>query len=78
MALHSGQQKRNASDLVERLEGVKADAEARGFATLAYFIETAIIEARLQARFAIDDGRPGRTTVASHGYGSRTHRADSV
>ncbi len=55
---------RRADDLVERLEGVKADAEARGFGTLAYFIETALIEARLQDRCAADD-RPVRTSPPS-------------
>lgn len=57
MALHSAPDKRQrrAHDLVERLESVKADAEARGFPTLAYFIETALIEARLQARCAADE-----------------------
>lgn len=64
MALHSplAKRQRRADDLIERLESVKADAEARGFATLAYFTETALIEARLQDRCAVDD-RPLRTSA---------------
>ncbi len=60
MTLQSAPDKRQrrADDLVERLESVKADAEARGFATLAYFIETALIEGRLQARCAVDERSP--------------------
>lgn len=41
---------RRVDDLIDRLESVKADADARGFGTMAYFIETALIEARLQQR----------------------------
>lgn len=36
-------------DLLERIAALKADAEARGFGTLAYFLETARMEAQLQA-----------------------------
>lgn len=54
----SDRRDRRADDLVERLESVKADAEARGFTTLAYFIETALIEGRLQVRCAADDKAP--------------------
>lgn len=50
--------RRRADDLVERLESVKADAQARGFLTLAYFIETALIEGRLQDRHATEDREP--------------------
>ena len=39
---------RRVDDLIERLEATKRDAEARGFGTLAYFLETALIEARIQ------------------------------
>lgn len=46
---------KRVDDLSERLEAVKADAEARGFGTMAYFIETALIEARLQQRQLADD-----------------------
>lgn len=64
MALRSlpAKRQRHADDLVERLESVKADAEMRGFATLAYFVETALIEARLQDRCAGDD-RPLRVSA---------------
>ncbi|AMJ59966.1 hypothetical protein [Bosea sp. PAMC 26642] len=41
---------RRVDDLIERLEAVKADADARGFGTMAYFIETTLIEARIQQR----------------------------
>lgn len=41
---------RRVDDLIDRLEAVKADADARGFGTMAYFIETALIEARAQQR----------------------------
>lgn len=40
---------RRADDLLERIATLKADAEARGFGTLAYFLETARMEAQLQA-----------------------------
>jgi hypothetical protein len=46
---------RRVDDLTERLEAVKADADARGFGTMAYFIETALIEARLQQRQLASD-----------------------
>ena len=46
---------RRADDLIERISALKADAEARGFGTLAYFLETALIEARLQEQHIIDD-----------------------
>lgn len=42
--------RRRIDDLIERLESIKTDAEARGFGTMAYFIETALIEARIQQR----------------------------
>lgn len=40
---------RRADDLLERIVMLKADADARGFGTLAYFLEVARIEAELQA-----------------------------
>ena len=46
---------RRTDDLIERLEAVKADADARGFATMAYFIEMALIEARVQQRRIADE-----------------------
>lgn len=41
---------RRIDDLVERLEAVSRDAGARGFGTLAYFVETALIEAHIQQK----------------------------
>ncbi len=46
---------RRVDDLIDRLEAVKADADARGFGTMAYFIETALIEARIQQRRLADE-----------------------
>lgn len=46
-------------DLIEKLEAVKADADARGFGTMAYFIETALIEARIQQRRLHDERAAG-------------------
>lgn len=40
---------RRADDLVERIVALKADADARGLGTLAYFLDVARIEAQLQA-----------------------------
>jgi hypothetical protein len=40
---------RRADDLVERIVALKADANARGFGTLSYFVEIARVEAKLQA-----------------------------
>jgi hypothetical protein len=51
---------KRVDDLIERLEAVKADAEARGFSTMAYFIETALMEARLQQRQLADDNANAR------------------
>lgn len=39
---------RRVDDLVERIEGLTADAERRGYGTLAYFLNTALIEARIE------------------------------
>jgi hypothetical protein len=46
---------RRADDLVERIEALKIEASARGFGTLAYFLDTALIEAKLQEQHIIDD-----------------------
>lgn len=46
---------RRVDDLIERLEAIKADADARGFGTMAYFVETALIEARIQQRRLADE-----------------------
>ncbi|WP_293811586.1 hypothetical protein [uncultured Bosea sp.] len=46
---------RRADDLVERIEALKNEAVNRGFGTLAYFLDTALIEARLQEQHIIDD-----------------------
>jgi len=41
--------------LVERIEAMKNEATTRGFGTLAYFLDTALIEAKLQEQHIIDD-----------------------
>ncbi len=41
---------RRIDDLIDRLEAISRDADARGFGTLAYFVETALIEARIQQK----------------------------
>ncbi|SDG44631.1 hypothetical protein [Bosea robiniae] len=46
---------RKADDLVERIEALKNEATNRGFGTLAYFLNTALIEAKLQEQHIIDD-----------------------
>lgn len=46
---------RRADDLVDRIEALKDEAAARGFGTLAYFLDTALIEAKLQEQHSIDD-----------------------
>lgn len=46
---------RRADDLVDRIEAHRNDATARGFGTLAYFLDTALIEARLQEQHIVDD-----------------------
>ena len=50
---------RRVDDLIERLEAVRRDADARGFGTMAYFVETALIEARNQQKQLADE-RAGR------------------
>jgi hypothetical protein len=39
---------RRVDDLVERIETLMKDAERRGYGTLAYFLNTALIEARIE------------------------------
>lgn len=39
---------RRVDDLVGRIEALVSDAHAQGYGTLAYFLETALIEARIQ------------------------------
>jgi hypothetical protein len=46
---------RRADDLVDRIEALRNEATARGFGTLAYFLDTALIETRLQEQHIIDD-----------------------
>jgi len=46
---------RRADDLVDRIGALKSEATARSFGTLAYFLDTALIEARLQEQHIIDD-----------------------
>lgn len=48
-----------ADDLVERIMALKADADGRGFGTLAYFLDMALHEASaLASRLA--EGKPNR------------------
>ena len=51
---------RRADDLAERIVALKADAEARGLGTLAYFLDIALAEARLQEQRIIDDAAAAR------------------
>lgn len=46
---------RRADDLVDRIEALRNDATARGFGTLAYFLDTALMEARLHEQHIIGD-----------------------
>jgi hypothetical protein len=39
---------RRVDDLVDRIETLMTDAERRGYGTLAYFLNTALIEARIE------------------------------
>lgn len=45
---------RRADDLVDRIEALKNEAATRGFATLAYFLDTALIEAKLHEQHIAD------------------------
>ena len=55
---------RRADDLVERIIALKADAAERGFGTLAYFLETALIEARLQTERIAEEYETGKRLPA--------------
>lgn len=44
-----------ADDLIARIATLKADADARGFGALAYFLGMALSEAELQAQRRDDD-----------------------
>ncbi|WP_293810339.1 hypothetical protein [uncultured Bosea sp.] len=46
---------RRADDLVDRIEALKSEATARGFGTLAYFLDIALIEAKLQEQHIVGD-----------------------
>lgn len=46
---------RRADDLVERIEALRNEATSRGFGALAYFLDTALIEAKLQEQHIIDN-----------------------
>lgn len=48
---------RRVDDLVGRIEALIADANAQGYRTLAYFLETALIEARIQLDREAEDRR---------------------
>lgn len=52
---------RRADDLVERIKALKNEATTRGFGTLAYFLNVALIEAKLQEQHIIDDTAIART-----------------
>ncbi len=54
---------RRADDLAERIEQLMSDAERRGYGTLGYFLNMALIEARIQMQHeahdrAVKDGDP--------------------
>ncbi|MGO4405235.1 hypothetical protein AB4Z10_13365 [Bosea sp. RAF48] len=53
---------RQADDLVDRIEALKNEATTRSFGTLAYFLDTALIEAKLQEQHIIDDTAIARAT----------------
>ncbi|WNJ89623.1 hypothetical protein [Bosea sp. 685] len=46
---------RRVDDLITRIEELTKDAERRGFGTLAYFLETALTEARIEQRRLLDE-----------------------
>lgn len=56
--------RRGADDLVERSIVLKANAAERGFGTLAYFLETALIEARLQTERIAEEHETGKRLPA--------------
>lgn len=51
---------RRAADLLDRIIALKADADARGFGTLAYFLEVARLEAELQADRIAEEQETGK------------------
>lgn len=51
---------RRADDLADRIEALKIEATARGLGTLAYFLDTALIEARLQEQRISDNAALAR------------------
>ncbi|KPF65731.1 hypothetical protein IP69_17095 [Bosea sp. AAP35] len=51
---------RRVDDLADRIEQLMGDAERRGYGTLAYFLNTALIEARIQMRHEERDQAAGR------------------
>lgn len=51
---------RRADDLVERIVALKADADARGFGTLTYFLEVARIEAQLLVDRIAEENETGK------------------
>lgn len=55
-------QLRRADDLLDRIITLKADADARGFGTLAYFLEIARMEAKLQADRIVEESETGKRT----------------
>jgi len=69
-----------ADDLVERIVALKADAEARGFGALAYFLEMPRIETQIEADRIAEEHETGKpisdavwrtTTVRDQWRGSR-------
>ncbi|RYF31628.1 MAG: hypothetical protein EOO23_01965 [Comamonadaceae bacterium] len=54
---------RRADDLADRIKALKDDAAARGFGTLAYFLDTALIEAKMQEQHIVDDTALARANL---------------
>lgn len=46
---------RRVDDLVDRIEQLRDDSQRRGYGTLAYFLDSALIEARLQKQREEDE-----------------------
>ncbi|HEV2555234.1 MAG TPA: hypothetical protein VGV17_15880 [Bosea sp. (in: a-proteobacteria)] len=46
---------RRADDLAERIEQLMSEAERRGYGTLAYLLDMALLEARIQMQQEADD-----------------------
>lgn len=49
---------RRVDDLADRIEQLMGDAERRGYGTLAYFLNMALIEARIQKEQEEHDRAP--------------------